>query len=135
MEGGGYSMFPIRHSLFIPAIRAWLMRRLGVDWPARSHHNVLDTHAGRQTVLAKPRFILAFAGLICIALTSTPHGAGAVTAEVAKKCSALTAKVFPPRVIGNPGAGSVKGSGLEEQAYFKRCLASGGKVGDDDSRD
>jgi hypothetical protein len=38
-------------------------------------------------------------------------------------------------VIGNPGAGSVKGSGLEEQAYFKRCLASGGKVGDDDSHD
>jgi hypothetical protein len=58
-----------------------------------------------------------------------------VTAEVAKKCSALTAKIFPPRVIGNPGAGSAKGSGLAEQAYFKKCMASGGKVEDDDTHE
>ena len=69
--------------------------------------------------------------LDCIALALTPQGASAVTAELAKKCSALTAKVFPPRVIGNPAAGSAKGSGLAEQAYFKRCVASGGKIGDD----
>ena len=86
-------------------------------------------------MLAKPRLASAFAGLMCIALASTPHGAGAVTAEVAKKCSALTAKIFPPRVVGNPGAGSSKGSGLEEQAYFKRCVASGGKIGDDDTHE
>jgi hypothetical protein len=85
----------------------------------------------RPTVLAKLRFALAFAGSMCIALALTPYGASAVTAEVAKRCSALTAKVFPPRVVGNPGAGSAKGSGLAEQAYFKRCLASGGKIGDD----
>ena len=91
----------------------------------------LDTHAGRRTVVAKPRLALAFAGLICIALASTPQDASAVTAELAKRCSALTAKVFPPRVLGNPGAGSAKGSGLDEQAYFRRCLASGGKIGDD----
>ena len=83
-------------------------------------------------MLTKPRFALAFAGLICIALASPPHSARAVTAEVAKKCSALTDKIFPPRVIGNPGAGSTKGNGLAEQAYFKKCVASGGKVEDDD---
>ena len=81
------------------------------------------------------RLVLVFAGLICFTLASTPHGASAATAEVAKKCSALTAKVFPPRVIGNPGAGSAKGNGLAEQAYFKKCVASGGKVEDDGAHD
>ena len=85
-------------------------------------------------MLEKPALAGAFAVLIC-ALASVPHGASAVTVDVAKKCSALTAKVFPPRVIGNPGARSAKGGGLAEQAYFKRCLASGGKIGDDDSHE
>jgi histidine ammonia-lyase len=83
----------------------------------------------------KPKLVCTFAGLICVALASMPHGASAVTAEVAKKCSALTAKVFPPRVIGNPGAGSAKGGGLAEQAYFRKCLAGGGKVEDDESHE
>jgi hypothetical protein len=82
-------------------------------------------------VLTKQEFALAFAGLICIALVSTPQSASAATAEVAKRCSALTAKVFPPRAVGNPAAGSAKGNGLAEQAYFRRCLASGGRIGDD----
>ncbi len=86
-------------------------------------------------MLDKPKLVGTFAVLICVALASLPHGAAAVTAEVAKKCSALTAKVFPPRVIGNPGAGSTKGNGLAEQAYFRRCLANGGKIGDDDSHE
>jgi hypothetical protein len=86
-------------------------------------------------VLAKPRHAFAFASLICIILASMPRDALAVAAEVAKKCSALTAKAFPPRVIGNPSAGSAKGSGPAQQAYFKRCVASGGKIGDDDSHE
>jgi hypothetical protein len=84
-------------------------------------------------VPAMPKVLHAFAGLICIALASPPHSAGAVTAEVAKKCSALTAKAFPPRVMGNPAAGSVKGNGLTQQAYFKKCLANDGEIGDDDT--
>jgi len=86
-------------------------------------------------MLDKPKLAGALAVLICAALASVPPGASAVTVDVAKKCSALTAKVFPPRVIGNPGAGSAKGNGLAEQAYFKKCVASGGKVGDDDSHE
>jgi hypothetical protein len=54
--------------------------------------------------------------------------ASAITAELAKKCGALTAKAFPPRVIGNPAAGSVKGSGEDAQAYFNKCVKNGGKV-------
>jgi hypothetical protein len=86
-------------------------------------------------MLDKPKLAGALAVLICSALASMPHVASAVTVDVAKKCTALTTKAFPPRVIGNPGAGSAKGNGLAEQAYFKRCVASGGKVGDDDSHE
>jgi hypothetical protein len=85
-------------------------------------------------VFAKLTFASVFAGLICIAVTSTTNSASAVTAEVAKKCSALTAKAFPPRVIGNPAAGSKKGTAEDEQEYFKRCVANGGNVEDDDAR-
>ena len=74
-----------------------------------------------------------FAGLICIAVAST-NTASAVTAEVAKKCSALTAKAFPPRVIGNPVAGSAKGTGLDEKVYFNRCVANGGNVDGNDAQ-
>ena len=51
----------------------------------------------------------------------------AITAEVAKKCQVLTSAAFPPRVPGNPAAGSATGSGREQQDYFKKCVASGGQ--------
>jgi hypothetical protein len=68
--------------------------------------------------------------VICIALGSMTNGALAVSVEVAKKCDALTAKAFPPRVPGNPAAGSDKGTGLDVQNYYQKCVATGGKVGD-----
>jgi hypothetical protein len=49
-------------------------------------------------------------------------------AELARKCDALTAKAFPPREPGNPAAGSPKGSGLEAQSYFRKCVANDGRV-------
>jgi hypothetical protein len=85
-------------------------------------------------MFAKLKFAGAFAGLIYLAVASTTTGASAITAEVAKKCAALTAKAFPPRVIGNPAAGSTKGTGKTEQAYFKRCAANGGNAANDDAR-
>jgi hypothetical protein len=75
-----------------------------------------------------------FAGLNCIAVASTTNNASAVTADVAKKCSALTAKAFPPRVIGNPAAGSANGTAQDQRDYFNRCVANGGNIGDDDVR-
>jgi hypothetical protein len=59
----------------------------------------------------------------------------AVTAEVAKKCEVLTGKAFPPRVVGNPAAGSAKGSAQDQRAYFKKCVDNGGKVDDGGSKD
>ena len=72
----------------------------------------------------------AFAALICIALGTASNRALAVTAEVAKQCQALTAKAYPPRQVGNPAAGSAKGTGRAEQAYFNSCVANGGKMDD-----
>jgi hypothetical protein len=82
-------------------------------------------------VFAKLKFASAIAGLICISIASMTNNASAVTAEVAKKCSAITAKAFPPRVIGNPAAGSANGTPQEQRDYFKRCVANGGNIGDD----
>ena len=55
-------------------------------------------------------------------------GASAETVEVARKCDALTAKAYPPRVIGNPAAGSAYGTGLSEHDYYQKCVANGGNM-------
>ena len=80
------------------------------------------------------RWKCAFAVLICITLGSTPNRAMAVTVEVAKKCIALTDAAYPPRVLGNPAAGSAKGTGRSQQDYFNKCLANDGKMDDDTSK-
>jgi hypothetical protein len=85
-------------------------------------------------MFAHLRFAAVFGAQLCIAVGTTTS-AFAITAELAKKCAALTTKAFPPRIPGNPAAGSVKGNGLVEQEYFKRCVANGGNVDDDGSKD
>jgi len=77
---------------------------------------------------------LISAALLFATAGSITSGASAITAELAKKCGALTANAFPPRVIGNPAAGSAKGSGKDAQAYFNKCVKNGGKVDDDSSK-
>jgi hypothetical protein len=69
--------------------------------------------------------------LACIAIGCVKGSASAVTAQVAKKCQAFTAKAFPPRVPGNPAAGSAKGTGQAQRDYFNKCVANGGKMDDD----
>jgi len=66
----------------------------------------------------------------CIAVGSTTSGASALTVELARKCSALMSKAYPPREAGNPAAGSGKGNGKEAQAYYQKCLANNGKADD-----
>jgi hypothetical protein len=60
---------------------------------------------------------LIFAALLSVATEPLTSGASAITAELGKRCEALTAKAFPPRVIGNPAAGSAKGSGKDPQGH------------------
>jgi hypothetical protein len=49
-------------------------------------------------------------------------------AEVARKCSALTAKAYPPLVHGNPAAGRAGGNGHSVRKFFNRCVANGGHM-------
>jgi hypothetical protein len=73
------------------------------------------------------------AALLSISAAFFTTSASAVTAEVAKKCESLTAKAFPPRQIGNPAAGSAKGTAQDQRAYFNKCVDAGGKVNDSGS--
>lgn len=81
-------------------------------------------------MFANPKFWSALVVLICIAVGSMTNSASAVTVEVAKKCQALSAKAYPPRVIGNPAAGSAKGTGQSERDYYNKCVANGGNIDD-----
>ena len=80
-------------------------------------------------MLAHVKFGSAPVGVLCIAVGCMNGGASAVTAEVAKKCAALTAKAYPPRVPGNPAAGLAKGTSQSERAYFNKCVANSGNMG------
>jgi hypothetical protein len=79
-------------------------------------------------MFTKVKFWVGLVGVVCIALAPMTNSAFAVSAKLAKQCEALTAKAFPPREIGNPAAGSAKGTGREEAAYFKKCVANKGKM-------
>lgn len=83
-------------------------------------------------MFAHVKFGSALVGLVCIAVGCMKGGASAVTAEVAKKCAALTvtAKAYPPRVPGNPAAGLAKGTAQSERDYFNKCVANGGNMDD-----
>lgn len=66
--------------------------------------------------------------LFCIGVLLMADSASAISVELARKCTALTAKAFPPRVIGNPASGSAKGSGRDERAYYRKCLQNKGNM-------
>jgi hypothetical protein len=68
--------------------------------------------------------------LVALACCAAAPSASAVTAEVAKKCDALAAKAFPPRVPGNPAAGIAKGGAQARRDYFNKCVANGGNMDD-----
>ncbi|PDT87295.1 hypothetical protein CO669_25915 [Bradyrhizobium sp. Y36] len=61
---------------------------------------------------------------------AAPVTASAITVEVARACDAAVSKAFPPRQIGNPAAGSSKGTAKDQREYFQKCVANNGKVDD-----
>jgi hypothetical protein len=91
---------------------------------------ILAAQARRNVVFSKVKSVSLSVALICIAGGSMTTGASAVTAELAKKCSGLMAKAYPPRQPGNPAAGSAKGSAAEARTYYQKCLTNNGKVDD-----
>jgi hypothetical protein len=66
--------------------------------------------------------------LVCLAHLPTTRSATAITAELAKKCVALTDKAYPLRVPGNPAAGREHGTAKEARDYFNKCVAKGGNI-------
>src|SRR6516165_11354378 len=82
-------------------------------------------------MFAHVKFESALVGLVCIAVGCMNGRASAVTAEVARKCAALTAKAYPPQVPGNPAAGLAKGTVQSKRDYFNKCVANGGNMDDD----
>lgn len=68
----------------------------------------------------------AFLALICMSWALPQRSALAITAEVAKKCEALSQKAYPPRVMGNPAAGRQDGTTDDLRNYFSKCVANGG---------
>jgi hypothetical protein len=94
-----------------------------VAWKAQSWYYP-NHEIGKEFVMSKT---ILFA-LIFGAAQPLTGSAFALTAEVAKKCEALTAKAYPHRVPGNPAAGSSKGSWAEQREYFNKCVANEGNV-------
>ena len=82
-------------------------------------------------MFAHVKFESALVGLVCIAVVCMNGRASAVTADVARKCAALTAKAYPPQVPGNPAAGLAKGTVQSKRDYFNKCVANGGNMDDD----
>jgi hypothetical protein len=83
-----------------------------------------------SSMFAHVKFGSALVGLVCIAVGCMKGEASAVTAEVAKKCAALTAKAYPPRVLGNPAAGLAKGTAQSARDYYNKCVANKGNMDD-----
>ena len=80
-----------------------------------------------QVSVRNMRKTIGFAVVLALAVPAT---ASAITADVARTCDAAVAKAFPPKQIGNPAAGSTKGSAKEQRDYFNKCVANNGKVDD-----
>jgi len=79
-------------------------------------------------MFANLKFKIALIALAGIAVVPMADSASAISVELAKKCGALTAKAFPPREIGNPASGSAKGTGRDERAYYRKCVANKAKM-------
>jgi hypothetical protein len=81
------------------------------------------------------RFMIALIALIYLADSLAAPSASAITAEVAKKCGALTDMAYPLRVPGNPAAGRTHGTPQDLKDYFNKCVANGGNVGGQAAKD
>src|ERR1700741_416198 len=92
---------------------------------------VRDAWPPGYTMFAHVKFGSALVGSVCIAVGCMNVRASAITAEVARKCAALTAKTYPPQVPGNPAAGLEKGTVRFKRDYFNKCVANGGNMDND----
>jgi hypothetical protein len=76
-----------------------------------------------------------WAAALFVAVGPMTSRVSAITVEVVKKCQMETGKAFPPRQLGNPAAGSAKGSAKDQRAFYDKCVANGGKVDDSGTKE
>jgi len=89
-----------------------------------------DEEPGVLLMLIRSMSRVAIFALPLAAVGLAPTAASAVSVEIAKKCSSLVAKAFPPREPGNPAAGSAKGTAQDQRNYFDKCVTNGGNMDD-----
>jgi hypothetical protein len=83
---------------------------------------------GDSAMLTKLRYGTALLALVCLTHLPTTRSAIAITAELARKCGALTDKAYPLRMPGNPAAGREHGTAKEVRDYFNKCVANRGNI-------
>jgi hypothetical protein len=69
-------------------------------------------------------------GFVLLLAAAGIGSASAITVEIARACEAAAAKAFPPRQVGNPAAGTSKGTGKDRRDYYNKCVANNGKADD-----
>jgi hypothetical protein len=79
-------------------------------------------------MVTKLRCATALFALVCLAHLPATQSATAITAELARKCGALTDKAYPLRVPGNPAAGREHGTAKEIRDYLNKCIANRGNI-------
>jgi hypothetical protein len=94
----------------------------------RTPRRFISSPQRRKTAPAKLKYATGLVAVICLAYSLTTRDALAITVEVAKKCTELAAKAYPPRVPGNPAAGYANGTAEDYRKYINKCVANGGNV-------
>lgn len=67
--------------------------------------------------------LLAMAGVVVVGTFGASAPTSAITAELAKKCRAAAVKAHPV-----PRGAKTTDAARAQQAYFRACLAKGGKA-------
>jgi hypothetical protein len=88
-------------------------------------HQRLPFYERKESIVGGTKSMGVF--VVCV-IGLMANNASAISVELAKKCNALTAEAYPPRVIGNPAAGSIKGTGPEIRAYYNKCVLNSGEM-------
>lgn len=68
--------------------------------------------------------IIAFGVAVTIGICIAGEPAGAITAELAKKCRALALKAHPYKLVGVKGPGTA----AAQRDYFSKCVARNGDM-------
>lgn len=68
--------------------------------------------------------LLVFGAAGAVILCMPGESASAITAELAKKCRDMALKVYPYKLVGQPGPGNAQA----QRSYFSECVAKEGKM-------